>query len=140
MAWDDVGWGDVRAVAPDGFGLRDVDSATAVLDGEPAWLAVVAAVLGAPASALVVRHVELLSAGGMRTLAALLAAVARDLRRAATRATLTRFERAKVHAIFDALAEAGGNRKVAASLLGISRSTLYRKLQAAGVDLENTVY
>ncbi|HTF51115.1 MAG TPA: hypothetical protein VK735_27035, partial [Pseudonocardia sp.] len=31
-----------------------------------------------------------------------LAAVPRDLRRAATRATLTRFERAEVHAILDA--------------------------------------
>jgi transcriptional regulator of acetoin/glycerol metabolism len=69
-----------------------------------------------------------------------LADVPPEVRRAAPRRTLTRFEQAEVHAILDALAETGGNKKEAATLLGISRSTLYRKLQSAGIDLENTVF
>lgn len=69
-----------------------------------------------------------------------LAAVPVDLRCAGTRRGLSRFEHAEVQAIVEALAETGGNKKDAAVLLGISRSTLYRKLQSAGIDLENTVY
>ncbi|WP_084188091.1 sigma-54-dependent Fis family transcriptional regulator [Mycobacterium paraffinicum] len=63
-----------------------------------------------------------------------------ELRRSAPRRPLSRFEQAELHVILDALAETGGNKQQAASLIGISRSTLYRKLQNAGVDLENTVY
>jgi transcriptional regulator of acetoin/glycerol metabolism len=69
-----------------------------------------------------------------------LQSVPNNLRRAATRPNLTRFEHAEINAIIDALAEANGNRREAAALLGISRTTLYRKLQAAGVDLDNTLY
>jgi transcriptional regulator of acetoin/glycerol metabolism len=69
-----------------------------------------------------------------------LGAVPADVRRGTPRRHLTRFERAEVHTILDALAETSGNKKDAADLLGISRSTLYRKLQMAGIDLENTVY
>jgi transcriptional regulator of acetoin/glycerol metabolism len=69
-----------------------------------------------------------------------LAQVPAEVRRAAPRRRLTRFEQAEVHAILDALTETGGNKKDAARLLGISRSTLYRKLQGAGIDLENTLF
>jgi transcriptional regulator of acetoin/glycerol metabolism len=211
---------------------REMDASAAVLDGEQAWLAALAGALAGPPEELVVRHLELLTPGALRTVAALLgtatargmrctatsseasllpgvdhehvwlpplrrrpgdvpalvaafaapvavapevvqllqrlawpgnvrelgaavrrivdatpagaragpAAVPADIRCAATRRTLSRFERAEVHAILDAMTETGGNKKDAAALLGISRSTLYRKLQTAGIDLENTVY
>lgn len=62
------------------------------------------------------------------------------LRRSAPRRALSRFEQAELHVILDALAETGGNKQRAAALIGLSRSTLYRKLQNSGADLENTVY
>lgn len=63
-----------------------------------------------------------------------------EVRSSAPRRPLTRFEQAEIHAVLDAMAETGGNKRDAATLLGISRSTLYRKLQNAGIDLENTVF
>lgn len=59
--------------------------------------------------------------------------------RALTTARLTRLEEAELQQIRAALAEAGGNRVRAANLLGIGRSTLYRKIEAyeaRGFDLE----
>jgi transcriptional regulator of acetoin/glycerol metabolism len=47
---------------------------------------------------------------------------------------LTRLERAEREAIYNALVSAGGSRSAAALELGISRSTLYRKIAALGLD------
>ncbi|MBW0089987.1 GAF domain-containing protein [Pseudonocardia sp. KRD-184] len=58
-----------------------------------------------------------------------------DLRARAYRRRMSRFEQAELSAIMDAMSEAAGNKKAAAALLGISRSTLYRKLEAAGIGL-----
>ena len=53
---------------------------------------------------------------------------------AAKRRTLTRIESAERAEIVAALRQADGNRSRAASLLGIGRSTLYRKLRALGIE------
>ncbi|WP_191283170.1 sigma-54-dependent Fis family transcriptional regulator [Pseudolysinimonas yzui] len=59
--------------------------------------------------------------------------------RALSTARLTRLEEAELQQIRTVLAEAGGNRVQAASLLGLGRSTLYRKIEmyeGRGFDLE----
>ncbi|MCF7550809.1 sigma-54-dependent Fis family transcriptional regulator [Pseudonocardia sp. WMMC193] len=58
-----------------------------------------------------------------------------EVRSGVFRRRMSRFEHAEIAAIMDAMSEVGGNKKAAAALLGISRSTLYRKLEAAGLDL-----
>lgn len=57
------------------------------------------------------------------------------LRAAVQRRRLTRIESMERDAIVSALAEAGGNRSRAAELLGMGRTTLYRKLRALGIDI-----
>ncbi|NIY63902.1 sigma-54-dependent Fis family transcriptional regulator [Streptomyces malaysiensis] len=55
------------------------------------------------------------------------------------RSRLTRLEEAELHQIREALIEAGGNRLRAAAILGIGRSTLYRKIDMytnRGFELE----
>ncbi len=53
---------------------------------------------------------------------------------AAHRRPLTRIESAERTEILAALRQSDGNRSRAASLLGIGRTTLYRKLRALGID------
>lgn len=53
---------------------------------------------------------------------------------AANRRALTRIESAERAEIVAALRQTGGNRSRAAALLGIGRTTLYRKLRALGIE------
>jgi transcriptional regulator of acetoin/glycerol metabolism len=53
---------------------------------------------------------------------------------------LTRMERLEFTAIVDALRMFGGNKRDAAVYLQISRSTLYRKMRAFGLDLDRWAY
>jgi transcriptional regulator of acetoin/glycerol metabolism len=55
------------------------------------------------------------------------------------RRTLTRLESLERDAIADALREHGGNRIQAAAALGMSRSTLYRRLRSFGLEPNRTV-
>jgi transcriptional regulator of acetoin/glycerol metabolism len=55
------------------------------------------------------------------------------------RRTLTRLESLEREAIVDALRECGGNRVQAAAALGMSRSTLYRRLRSFGLEPSRTV-
>jgi transcriptional regulator of acetoin/glycerol metabolism len=55
------------------------------------------------------------------------------------RRTLTRLEALERDAIVDALRECGGNRIQAAAALGMSRSTLYRRLRSFGLEPGRTV-
>ena len=55
---------------------------------------------------------------------------------AAHKRPLSRIEAAERTEILAALRQSDGNRSKAATLLGIGRTTLYRKLQALGIDDE----
>jgi transcriptional regulator of acetoin/glycerol metabolism len=63
-----------------------------------------------------------------------------EVRAATHRPNLTVMEQHECEAIAQALADADGNKAAAASALGISRSTLYRKLDAYGLQLDRRAW
>ncbi|WP_214367268.1 sigma-54-dependent Fis family transcriptional regulator [Pseudonocardia sp. H11422] len=57
-----------------------------------------------------------------------------EYRTAPIRHRLTSLQRAEREAVLNALDDSGGNKQAAAELLGIARSTLYRKIRSLGID------
>jgi transcriptional regulator of acetoin/glycerol metabolism len=63
-----------------------------------------------------------------------------EIRGRAPRRQLSRIERAELAAITSALQQAGGNKREAADMLGLSRATLYRKVRSYGIGLDRTIF
>jgi sigma-54 dependent transcriptional regulator, acetoin dehydrogenase operon transcriptional activator AcoR len=63
-----------------------------------------------------------------------------EIRLQAARRRLSRLEQTELQQILGALRQVDGNKLQAARNLGISRSTLYRKLRAFGVELDRTIF
>lgn len=63
-----------------------------------------------------------------------------SLRDAAQNRQLTGYERAERDAILAAIQEANGNRSKAAKLLGIGRTTLYRKIRSFHIDCPDHMF
>jgi transcriptional regulator of acetoin/glycerol metabolism len=57
-----------------------------------------------------------------------------EYRAAPIRHRLTSLQRVEREALLNALADSAGNKQAAAELLGIARSTLYRKMRTLGID------
>jgi transcriptional regulator of acetoin/glycerol metabolism len=57
-----------------------------------------------------------------------------EIQACATRRQLTTLEHVELRAILDALKQAQGNKVLAAKMVGVSRSTLYRKLNSYRID------
>lgn len=63
-----------------------------------------------------------------------------DVRVNAPRRRLAQLEQVELNAIVSALGQTGGNKVEAAKILGVSRSTLYRKMRAFGLDLNQSAF
>jgi sigma-54 dependent transcriptional regulator, acetoin dehydrogenase operon transcriptional activator AcoR len=63
-----------------------------------------------------------------------------DVRRQTARLPLTRLEQLELEQILVALRQANGNKVAAAQSLGISRATLYRKIGAFGLRLDQSIF
>jgi DNA-binding transcriptional ArsR family regulator len=60
-----------------------------------------------------------------------------DIRARSARRSMSRIEEVGLVALLAALREAGGNKARAAEILGVSRSTVYRKLASGGFDVDH---
>ena len=63
-----------------------------------------------------------------------------NVRRLTARRPLSRLEQLELEQILLAIRQAGGNKQQAAGQLGISRSTLYRKLRASGIEIDRVIF